>query len=331
MKKQQQQKVNRPNYFSGQLLLEDDFRAEQSYHINARRRHNFNLHGAGVVHGLEVIRRSESSVTIKRGYAINELGQEIFVDSEEELQLKEFAANDLVNISLIYQDNEKEARDKGAGNTNSIDVFAVLKAGTVKEDETEILLAKVQLDEKGKVGENSIDYSDTIYAGAVIRPGSITAAELSPELTTGWITLQFRPFELENIPEGESEIPPCFRVGPSETITPRSEKAGDSNGAAGTMAIPIPFATNQIKQFRIAGARNEGKIIVQLIRGGWDVNKNDHAAKTLLDEEISKAPSFNKTYKIEDTDFDSENQTISVRIRCDAKTAISLIAVEVAY
>ena len=329
MKKQQQQKVNRPNYFSGQLLLEDDFRAEQSYHINARRRHSFNLHGAGVVHGLEVIRRSESSVTIKPGYAINELGQEIFFDSEEELQLKEFAAKDLVNINLIYQDNAEELSND-ATETNRIEVLAVLKAGTVKENESEILLAKVQLDEKGKVGENSIDYKDTIYAGAVIRPGSIAAVELSSELTTGWITLQFRPYELENVPKGESEIPPCFRVGPSETITPRSEKTGESIGAAGTMAIQVPFATNKIKRFRIAGARNEGKITLLLIRGGWDIDKKDHASNTLLNEEISGAP-YNKTYEIKDTDFDSENQTISVRISCDAKTAISLIAVEVTY
>ena len=142
--------------------------------------------------------------------------------------------------------------------------------------------------------------------------------------------MQFRPFELENVLEGESKIPPCFRVGPTETITPRPEKDSEDKGAAGSMAIPIPPATNKIKRFRIAGARNEGGIKFQLMMGGWDVKKNDHAAKTLLDEKISDAP-FKKTFEIDNTHFDPEYQTLSVRIRCYAKSAISFVAVEVAY
>ena len=328
--KKKQQKENRPNYFHGQLLLEEDFLAEQNYHINARRRHNFNMHGIGVVRGLEVLRSSDSSVTIKSGYAINKSGQEIFFDSEEELELKEFGANDLVNISLIYQDNAEEAGSNATANAKSIEVFAVLKAGTVKEDESEVLLAKVQLDEKGKVGDNSIDYSGTKYAGAIVRPGLITAVELSKELTTGWITLQFRPSELENLPEGESKIPPSFRVGPTETITPRVDKDSDDKGAAGTMTIPVPPATNKINRFRIAGARNEGEIKFRLTMGGWDLKKNVHLAKTLLEGKITNAP-FVETYAIDNTDIDPEYQTLSVRISCNAKAHISLVAVEIAY
>ena len=35
----------RPNYYRGQLLLEGDFLAEQTYHVEARQHHNRHLHG----------------------------------------------------------------------------------------------------------------------------------------------------------------------------------------------------------------------------------------------------------------------------------------------
>ena len=44
----------RPNYFDSQLLLEDDFLAEQKYHVDARWNHNLILHDWGVVRGLAV-------------------------------------------------------------------------------------------------------------------------------------------------------------------------------------------------------------------------------------------------------------------------------------
>jgi hypothetical protein len=329
MKKKQQietlvEKLKRPNYFHGQLLLEEDFLAEQSYHISARRRHNLKMHGSGIVSGLEVVRRSDNSVTIKPGYAIDKSGQEIFLDSEEAFELKEFEANDLINISLVYQDGGTEQGSK----ENRIKSFAVLTAAKNIDDETEILLANVKLDEKGKVGDDSIDYSHTKYAGAIIRPGSITAVELSTELKTGWITMQFRPSELENKPEGEQEIPPAFRVGPTETITPRKE--GVDMGAAGTMAIPVPPATKKIKRFRIYGARNEGEIMIRLAMGGWDVKNNVHLAKPLLEKKVTGEP-FKNEFKLDDVDIDPEYQTISVRIRCKAKAHISFVAVEFAY
>ena len=41
--------AQKPAYRNGQLLLADDFIAEQRYHIHAGRRHSLNLHGWGVV------------------------------------------------------------------------------------------------------------------------------------------------------------------------------------------------------------------------------------------------------------------------------------------
>ena len=187
--KKKQQIENRPNYYHGQLLLEKDFLAEQSYHISARRRHNLKLHGSGVVRGLEVVRRSESSITVQPGYAIDDSGQEIFLDSAEDFDLSEFGANDIVNVSLMYQDGETAEVTKGTTNTRLIVAYAVITVATVKENQSEVLLATVKLDSQKKVVADSIDYSSTKYAGAVLVPGSVGAKELAPELKTGWIRL----------------------------------------------------------------------------------------------------------------------------------------------
>lgn len=70
--------VKRLNYFKGQFLQEEDFNAEQAYHIRMRRLHNRALHTWGVVEGLAVSQGSSTnSVVVAPGIAIDNLGQEI--------------------------------------------------------------------------------------------------------------------------------------------------------------------------------------------------------------------------------------------------------------
>jgi hypothetical protein len=329
--KKKQQIENRPNYYNGQLLLKEDFLAEQSYHISARHRHNQKLHGSGVVRGLEVVRRSDTSVTVQPGYAIDDLGREIFLDNTEELDLSEFGANDIVNVSLMYQDGETAGDTKGSTNTSLIVAYAVITVATVKENQSEVLLATVKLDSQKKVVAESIDYSSTKYAGAILAPGSVGVKELAPELKTGWLTMPFRPIALVNIPDGEDEIPPSFRVGATEALSPKPEKTDSKDkGAAGNMAIAIPPYVNKIIRFRIAGSRNEGKISFSLLCGGWDTVKKEHVHRVLVEETISGAP-FMQTYDVYDTNIEPEYSTLSLWLRCTQRTAISLIAVEVGY
>ncbi|HNP26215.1 MAG TPA: hypothetical protein PKM20_05720 [Nitrosomonas sp.] len=319
MKRKQQRMDDRPNYYKGQLLLEEDFFAEQSYHINARRRHNLRLHGSGVVKGLEVIRRNDTSVTVQPGYAIDTNGQEIFLECTEEIDLSEFDPNEFVNVILIYQEGEptKGVSKNSVGETNAIAAYAVILTATEKADSSGVLLAKVKLDSHKKVGVDAIDYSETQYAGTI--------------LPKGWVKMSFRPIALANIPEGEDEIPPAFRVGATEALSPRSEESRSKDkGAAGTMGIPIPPSANKIYRFRIAGSRNEGKITFSLLCGGWDPKKNEHAHKVLVEGTISGAP-FLKEYVIKDHFIDPEFSTLSLWLRCTQRTAISLIAVEVGY
>lgn len=74
----------RLNYFTGQFLVERDFRDEQSYHIGKHRMHNRYLHGWGTVCGLRVV-ESESPdcrdryMVLEPGVALDCCGREIVV------------------------------------------------------------------------------------------------------------------------------------------------------------------------------------------------------------------------------------------------------------
>jgi hypothetical protein len=259
----------RPNYYRGQLLLEGDFLAEQNYHVDARRRHNRHVHGWGVVHGLTVSRHSEHALTIQRGVAIDESGYEIFFEETQPVSLAEFGPYDLLRISLKYEEAPGFEGSAGAPQKTH-DFYAVITVARVAEDTTGLTLARVQLDGQGKVGEESIDYSHTRYA-RLVAPGSITSTELHETLRKGWLRVPFRPVPLVNVPlweeemspvnalQGAEEIPPAFRVGATEVLTPDSEESNNRDrGAAGTMAIPIPPSVTRVTRMRIAGARNEG-------------------------------------------------------------------------
>ncbi|ACC80122.1 hypothetical protein [Nostoc punctiforme] len=70
----------RPNYFAGQYLLEDDFEIQHKYFSDRQRYHNQSLHISGIVEGLEVaVIQDTKSVQIKSGSAINTSGDLIIL------------------------------------------------------------------------------------------------------------------------------------------------------------------------------------------------------------------------------------------------------------
>ncbi len=318
----------RPDYHHGQLLLEDDFLAEQRFHMDARRRHNLNCHGWGVVRGLEVIVKGGSSVTVRPGYAIDGLGRDIELDQAESIDVVSAEPGERVRISLAYEEEQGEGR--GNSGAKRRECFAVITASAVVQEPSALILATVQLDDEGKVRVDSVDYSETRYAR--LPPGSVTAAELDSSLRTGWFRSPLRPVRLANKPKGEDAIPPAFRVGATQCLSPRPEPGEEEEGAAGTMEIPLPPSVRKITRLRLAGTENDGVITVVLLRGGWDPTNNDHARETLVNEEIRGEPFF-KTFKIDQakTRIDPEFHTLSLWLRGSGRTAISLVAVEFAY
>jgi hypothetical protein len=98
--------VQRVNYFDHQFLHVDDFQTEQTYHIDARRRHNQYLHTPGVAYGLRVASAGASStaVTIGEGMALDANGNEIVVADVQTLELGTFPADHALWIVVSYDE-----------------------------------------------------------------------------------------------------------------------------------------------------------------------------------------------------------------------------------
>ncbi len=317
----------RPNYYRGQLLLEDDFIAEQNYHISARRRHNINLHGWGIIRGFTVSREDDKTVTIAPGYAIDESGQEIFLHEAKKVILSDFSPNERLRVDILYEETPGAG---GAAPQKRCDCFTAIVVVRASDGDAGLTLATIRLDEQGRLGERSIDVSQTRYV-TMLTPGSVKPVNLDDRLRKGWFRSPFRPDPLVNVPEGEGEVPPPFRVGATEAVSPSPRQADEKDlGAAGTMFIPLPPSVTRISRIRIAGAENEGEIRLQLIVGGWDPERDVHVRNIILERRL-RSGRYNEEFEIENGVIDREYHTLSLRLRGTRRTAVSLIAVEFVY
>ncbi|SEL12278.1 hypothetical protein [Nitrosovibrio tenuis] len=322
----------KPAYFQGQLLLKDDFIDEQKYHINERARHSLNLHGWGVVRGLDVTATGDTSITISSGFAIDGKGREIAINEPEVLELSAFAPSSLLQITVSYE-TEQPSKDRPR-----IDCYGVLAASTGIE-EAAVVLATVQLDDRGKLRPESISTATRRVVRTILSPGSVNAAALDPSLRTGWLRVPFRPTTIpqDTDPKKEGPPPPPFRVGATEARSHREiDGQPNTKGAGGTMAIPLPPGITHVHRLRVAGQENEKKIKIELFRGGWDptnkkhIGGRDDPANKLLETEISGGP-YDETYAIKEGELDPVTSTLSIDIRSTGYVRVSLVAVEISY
>jgi len=294
----------KPAYFRGQLLLEDDFIAEQRYHAQARYRHNLNVHGWGIGRGLRVAAAGDSAVVVSPGFAIDAKGHEIELHEAAQLDLSSLPAATSVHITLGY---DEDAPQEGEREKPRVRCYAVLGAST-GTPENAVLLAVVHLDAQGRLKPESIS------VGAVRRMDS-----------RRWLTMPFRPIEM---PPDEEKSKPPFRVGPTQAVAHKfypDEKTANTRGAAGSMAFPLSSDVTQIHRFRIAGEVNEKQIDVTLWLGGWDGNK--HFTQKLLKRTISVQPYY-ETIDVEIPISDAENRSLSVEVRSEGYAKVSLVGIE---
>lgn len=96
----------RPRYFLGQVIGVDDLEQEQLYHREKARRHNRELHGWGIVHGLEVHagRPRKCEVKISPGYALDRRGEEIVVGTGVTVDLSAHAAGKILYVAVRYDE-----------------------------------------------------------------------------------------------------------------------------------------------------------------------------------------------------------------------------------
>jgi hypothetical protein len=122
--------LERPRYFSGQLLTEDEMRSEQDYLMAKNRLHNRYLHGWGIVCGLQLTCDDCSGfVAVHSGYALDPCG------------------NDVVVPCLQHYDILKAIREckESARRQSNCDPYG--QTQTTCEDETEHWCVSVRYDE----------------------------------------------------------------------------------------------------------------------------------------------------------------------------------------
>jgi hypothetical protein len=81
--------LERPRFFSGQLLTEEELNDLTAYLLAKNRLHNLHMHGWGVVCGLEVSCHPDCKgwVRVAPGYAIDSCGNDVIVCCEEEIDV----------------------------------------------------------------------------------------------------------------------------------------------------------------------------------------------------------------------------------------------------
>jgi len=108
----------RPRYFFGQLLGAEDYKLEQDYFRERLRRLNRELHGSGVVRGLEVSVQPDNSGTghllsVMPGFALTPRGEEIEVCHAQTVCLPE--DGHLLYVVLLYTERPSHPQPTANG------------------------------------------------------------------------------------------------------------------------------------------------------------------------------------------------------------------------
>jgi hypothetical protein len=146
----------RPRYFAGQYLLEDDFELEQDYSRDRLQRYTRSLHISGIADGLIVSKPNDSSlkliVDISAGTAIDPQGRQVVLLESRQVDL----TKDLVEtvklddgfyiLSIGYDEQETEPQDGNTSTNRRIlekPLFKLIKFSTSPPSEDSIAIAKL--------------------------------------------------------------------------------------------------------------------------------------------------------------------------------------------
>lgn len=159
--------LQRPNYFPGQYLLDEDFELAHKYLSDRQRYINSRLHLAGIVEGLEVeVIAGEAEITIKSGTAIDGEGNLIILSAEK----SNIKITSGCWVCLRYHQEQKTLQE--AEIPESFTRFAeepllTLLEGIEAKDSKTVTLAKLSLEN----GQVKIDNSVRQYSGVRLPSG----------------------------------------------------------------------------------------------------------------------------------------------------------------
>jgi hypothetical protein len=350
--------IKRLNYFNHQFLEEQDFRDEQQYHIDMRRRHNRTLHTFGVVEGLQVTQTGNLEITVEPGFALDREGRELVVLKPLAHDISHLQRQRELFVVLSHKEHFDEADQRNHGGvegyirtTEFVELFVTHqpdKAGTG------VQLATVHLDEQG--GIRNVDNEGRTHAGSLVaansihnrhlangivteeklaaglreslkpelfqlKDDSITAAKLSPDLRSSLGTRGWLrlPFKPVN------HRPKGYRPRPDEGefMMDIAFAHCDARGARGSMAIPVPPGATWVREFRIAGTTRGRKIKIQLYRTGWNPRDRKGEFTEIVNEEFIHAE-FDRTFPAE-RELD-EFHALSLAVHSEGEAEIWLVA-----
>lgn len=159
--------IKRLNYFTGQFLKEQDFKDEQSYHINALSMHNKNLHSWGIASGLDVFfDKNKKHVILKEGMAVDRNGRQILLEKPMKIDfLKSSTSPVHLTISLKTTQSDPTEANEFGGNTRICEEALIeLDKSMPDEESMKVFLAKIIFDPENKTAP-SIDKSDRKIIG----------------------------------------------------------------------------------------------------------------------------------------------------------------------
>lgn len=150
--------IARPNYFTGEALLTDDFVCEQRYHMEMLQALNLGLHTYGIASGLDVYWQAgvqSRQVRVGSGMAIDRLGREIVMTQPRVISLGDAAPGSMHFLTIRYHDTFAELSDDGGvlGYKRILQEPVIEYAATLQDPGLNVLLAVVNMSSQGVINQ----------------------------------------------------------------------------------------------------------------------------------------------------------------------------------
>jgi hypothetical protein len=180
--------IKRLNYFTGQFLDAQDFKDEQTYHVEMRRRANQLLRTPGVISGLQATKTADSKgVTLTPGLALDAQGREVIIlppPAGQPIPVRAVPAGltGAAIVTIAYAELPTDSHSVVGGYTGATRVTEAptvqIRTGQVAA--SEILLAAMQVDANGAI--TSVDLSVTQKSSLLVA-GGLGVGTAAPKAT----------------------------------------------------------------------------------------------------------------------------------------------------
>lgn len=249
--------ISRPNYFSGEALLKEDFVSEQAYHKAMLESLNQGVFLYGVAGGLDVewdSKNKPKQVTVKAGMAIDGKGQQIVLTDQQPVSLSNLSPGKQNFLTIRYHEElDEQNADAGVSGYKRIVQRPQFGCGESFTEGIDILLAVIDVSGIGDINAITHRYgsNERCYAGALLGQAQFVAQGCGVKDTA-----QLQPVA----PQGGMSIRAHQQIGTQAPFlrieAPRTDFSGPvtMSGHVGIgIGIDSPQAALQVRARAIAG------------------------------------------------------------------------------